>query len=77
MKIPYTSADHILIPAALHLFNTLNDKRLLIRLVGLRFSNLVHGNYQINFHGSLLPSGVYYYQLKTGNFVNTKKNVVD
>jgi DNA polymerase-4 len=48
IKIPYTSADHILIPAALNLFNTLNDKRLLIRLVGLRFSNLVHGNYQIN-----------------------------
>lgn len=48
VKIPYTSADHILIPAALNLFNTLNDKRLLIRLVGLRFSNLVHGNYQIN-----------------------------
>ena len=48
VKIPYTSADHILIPAALNLFNTLNDKRLLIRLVGLKFSNLVHGNYQIN-----------------------------
>ncbi len=48
MKLPYTSADHILIPAALKLFQELNDKRLLIRLVGLRFSNLVHGNYQIN-----------------------------
>ncbi len=48
VKIPYTSADHILIPAALNLFRQLNDKRLLIRLVGLRFSNLVHGNYQIN-----------------------------
>jgi DNA polymerase IV len=48
IKIPYTSADHILIPAALNLFRQLNDKRLLIRLVGLRFSNLVHGNYQIN-----------------------------
>lgn len=48
VRIPYTSADHILIPAALNLFRQLNDKRLLIRLVGLRFSNLVHGNYQIN-----------------------------
>ena len=48
VKIPYTSADHVLIPAALNLFRQLNDKRLLIRLVGLRFSNLVHGNYQIN-----------------------------
>lgn len=48
VKIPYTSADHILIPTALNLFRQLNDKRLLIRLVGLRFSNLVHGNYQIN-----------------------------
>lgn len=48
VKIPYTSADHVLIPAALNLFRQLNDKRLLVRLVGLRFSNLVHGNYQIN-----------------------------
>ncbi|MBC8769795.1 DNA polymerase IV [Arenibacter sp. BSSL-BM3] len=48
LKIPYTSADHILIPKILDLFNTLYNKRLLIRLIGIRFSHLVQGHYQIN-----------------------------
>ncbi len=48
MRIPYTSADHILIPRVSELFDRLFDKRLLVRLVGVRFSHLVHGNYQIN-----------------------------
>ncbi len=48
LRIPYTSADHILIPKILGLFNTLYNKRLLVRLVGIRFSHLVSGNYQIN-----------------------------
>lgn len=48
LRIPYTSADHILIPKILELFNTLYNKRMLVRLVGIRFSHLVSGNYQIN-----------------------------
>jgi len=48
IRIPYTSADHILIPKVGELFDKLYDKRLLVRLVGVRFSSLVHGNYQIN-----------------------------
>lgn len=48
MRIPYTSADHTLIPKTLELFDKLYNKRLLVRLIGVRFSNLVHGNYQIN-----------------------------
>ncbi len=48
MRIPYTSADHILIPRILELFNTLYNRRMLVRLVGIRFSHLVPGNYQIN-----------------------------
>ncbi|GAB4231232.1 MAG: DNA polymerase IV [Ekhidna sp.] len=48
VRIPYTSADHILIPKVAELFDKLYDKRLLVRLVGVRFSSLVHGNYQIN-----------------------------
>ncbi|MEM7549269.1 MAG: DNA polymerase IV [Bacteroidota bacterium] len=47
-RMPYCSADHILIPKALELFEKLFDKRLLVRLVGVRFSHLVHGNHQIN-----------------------------
>lgn len=48
LRIPYTSADHILIPKILELFKTLYNRRLLVRLVGIRFSHLVSGNYQIN-----------------------------
>nr|WP_299382999.1 DNA polymerase IV [Allomuricauda sp.] len=48
LRIPYTSADHILIPKILELFNTLYNKRMLVRLIGIRFSHLVSGNYQIN-----------------------------
>jgi len=48
LRIPYTSADHILIPKILELFRVLYNKRMLVRLIGIRFSHLVSGNYQIN-----------------------------
>ncbi|HKL36954.1 MAG TPA: DNA polymerase IV [Salegentibacter sp.] len=47
-KISYTSADHILIPKVEMLFKQLYSRRLLIRLIGVKFSGLVGGNYQIN-----------------------------
>lgn len=47
-RIPYTSADHILIPKILELFEKLYARRVLIRLIGVRFSHLVSGGYQIN-----------------------------
>jgi DNA polymerase-4 len=47
-RIPYTSADHTLIPRVLGLFDKLYNKRLLVRLIGVRFSHLVSGGYQIN-----------------------------
>lgn len=47
-KIPYTSADHVMIPKVLELFEQLYNRRLLLRLVGVRISDLVSGNYQID-----------------------------
>ena len=47
-RIPYTSTDHTLITVIKELFKKLYNRRLLIRLIGVRFSHLVHGNYQIN-----------------------------
>lgn len=47
-KIAYTAADHILIPKVVEMFDQLYNKRLLIRLVGVRFSSLVSGNYQMS-----------------------------
>ncbi len=45
-RIPYTSLDHTLIQVALDLFNSLYDRRILIRLIGVRFSHLTGGTYQ-------------------------------
>lgn len=48
IKIPYTSADHVLIPQVVDLFEKLYNRRVMVRLVGVRFSDLVAGSYQIN-----------------------------
>ncbi|MDB4606228.1 DNA polymerase IV [Crocinitomicaceae bacterium] len=46
-KIPYTAADHELIPMILELFERAFNRRLLVRLIGVRYSALVSGNYQL------------------------------
>jgi DNA polymerase-4 len=48
VKIPYTSADHIIIPTVVALFKRLYQRRLLIRLVGVKMTDIVSGSYQIN-----------------------------
>jgi len=48
LKIAYTSADHVLIPHVERLFDQLYNRRMMVRLVGVSFSDLVTGNYQIN-----------------------------
>ncbi|MBW8685376.1 DNA polymerase IV [Chitinophaga rhizophila] len=48
MTIPYSSSDHVLLEKVKELFSKLYDRRLLIRLIGVRFSHLVHGNHQIS-----------------------------
>lgn len=59
-KIPYTAADHILIPRVIELFDALYSRRLLIRLVGVRFSALVEGSSQMNlFEDSQRTAGLY------------------
>lgn len=45
--IPYTSLDHTLIKTTLELFEILYQRRVLIRLIGVRFSHLVGGSYQM------------------------------
>ncbi len=46
--IPYTSADHVLSKKALELFGKLYSRRMLIRLIGVKLTGLVAGNYQIS-----------------------------
>lgn len=46
--IPYTNSDEVLIRSASDLFEKLYDHRMLIRLLGVRFTNLIYGSYQIS-----------------------------
>jgi DNA polymerase-4 len=46
--IPYSASDHFLLQKAKELFTHLYDRRLLVRLLGIRFSHLVPGNYQVS-----------------------------
>jgi DNA polymerase-4 len=48
MRIPYTASDHIFMDAIMKLFHKNYSRRVLIRLIGVKLSNLVHGNTQIN-----------------------------
>ena len=47
-NLPYTAFDHVLIPAALELFKRLYRRRMLIRLIGVRFSRLIGGHQQLD-----------------------------
>ena len=47
-RIQYTSLDHVLIPIAKELFDKLYHRRMLIRLIGVKFSHLVQGVHQLN-----------------------------
>ena len=47
-RIGYTSFDHVLIPVAKELFRKLYQRRMLIRLIGVKFSHLVTGVQQID-----------------------------
>lgn len=46
-KIQYTSSDHVLIPVVTSLFNKLYNRRLLVRLIGVRYSGLINGCFQM------------------------------
>lgn len=47
-RISYTSGDNILVKHVMDLFEQLYQRRQLIRLIGVKFSDLVYGTYQID-----------------------------
>jgi len=47
-RIPFTSADHALSRCVMDLFDQLYNRRMRIRLIGIRFTGLVRGSLQIN-----------------------------
>jgi len=55
----------------LTLFNLLGEE-----VTTLLNEEKVAGNYSIEFNASSLPSGVYFYQLRADEFVNTKKMIL-
>ncbi len=50
-RIPYTALDSILIAKTKDLFDRVYQKRMLLRLVGVKLSNLVTGSEQISLYG--------------------------
>jgi len=59
-KIPYTAMDHVLIDKVKTLFHKLFQKRLLIRLIGIRFSHLVQGSYQFDLFDDMTEKVMLY-----------------
>lgn len=47
-RIPYSAMDHSILPVVLDLFEKLYNRRLLVRLIGVKFSHLVEGGHQVN-----------------------------
>jgi DNA polymerase-4 len=59
-RVPYTSYDHTILAKAKELLHKLYDKRLLVRLIGVKVSNLVHGSQQIDlFEDSIEQVNLY------------------
>lgn len=48
ITVAYSCCDHVLLEKVKELFLKLYDRRQLVRLIGVRFSHLVQGNYQIS-----------------------------
>jgi len=48
VKVPYTNSDRAITAQVMELFEKLYSRRMLIRLIGVRFSELIHGNYQVD-----------------------------
>ncbi|MDA3615612.1 DNA polymerase IV [Polluticaenibacter yanchengensis] len=54
MKLSFTASDKVISEKVLQLFNKLYSRRMLIRLVGVKFSNLIAGNYQTDLFNDTL-----------------------
>lgn len=61
LKIPYTSNDKTIMDHIQRLFEQLYQRRILIRLVGIRLSDMVQGSYQISLFEDT-PSIIELYQ---------------
>ncbi|TAM95633.1 MAG: DNA polymerase IV [Chitinophagaceae bacterium] len=53
-KISYTCSDKVLLAKVMDLFQRLYSKRMLIRLIGVKLSDLVAGSYQIDLFNDIV-----------------------
>ncbi len=60
-QIPYTSFDHILMDIATEIFDKLYNRRMLIRLIGVKLGDLVYGVQQLNLFEDT-PEMIHLYQ---------------
>nr|WP_067060016.1 DNA polymerase IV [Mucilaginibacter sp. L294] len=54
IKIPYTSSERVLTEKVMLLFDKLYTRRMLIRLIGVKFSGLIAGSYQVDMFNDTL-----------------------
>ncbi len=52
-------------------FNTLGED-----ITTLINENIIAGNYEVEFYVTALPSGIFFYRLQAGSFVETKKMIL-
>lgn len=53
-KLPFTSSERVISEKVLQLFAKLYSRRMLIRLIGVKFSNLIAGSYQADLFNDTL-----------------------
>jgi len=54
IKVPYTSSERVLSEKVMLLFEKLYTRRMLIRLIGVKFSGLIAGSYQVDMFNDTL-----------------------
>lgn len=47
-KIPYTASDHVILSTVMEIYKNLYNRRLMVRLIGIRLSHLVEGGHQVS-----------------------------
>ena len=62
-QVAYTAADHELLPLVQSLFKRLYNRRVLVRLIGIRYSSLVSGAHQLRLFDSDLAYPALYQAL--------------
>ncbi|MBK8944612.1 MAG: T9SS type A sorting domain-containing protein [Ignavibacteriae bacterium] len=79
-KIRYSIPINLTYRQAGEKLETANVKIVIFNILGKEIATLVnqkqnHGNYEVTFDASKLNSGIYFYKLISGNFIETKKMI--